>query len=631
MAKILKVPNKTTAERLALANIPAGTKVFDTDLAKEFITEDGGATPTWTQVTSTGSSVTLQDAYADGDGKITLDENKPVEIISSYNSVAASFTIANPGSGYAFGDQLEPAGGVAVINARIIVAAVDGGGGILGVGLIPTSGNSGVYSTDPAPLAANPVVSITGSGVGAQIDLTMEPSGQLKFNPSDFSALTMDCDHGYLTLPVINAGFESGIPLPEGAIRFLNFDSKYHVGIGGGDETLITSQDLPTGANQVYHNDGSGNLTSSSNVTASNGGVALGVSGTAGFLTMTNMSPTERDAVPSQIVGHLNLNTVTDEIEVRTSAGWVGVAQEGGLPIFNGVLVNPPSGVTTTIDISGVDVSTDGTETNLTLQLFNDSSSSKPTISTINGRGTQSAKVATVNGDALFNLNIAGTTTSLTNPIGASISAIADGTISATAVPTRLQLIASDDDALTSSIVLIKPDGSMDLSGVNGTNRKLSLGFQDGIDLETDDLRTSSEYIRFDKQVVSASYAPCSTLRVIADGAIQVGAPLTASTSTAFRVVQIATGDPDSTPVIGFAVTSAAAAGDEIEVCAAQLLTVQMDAVDTAGPGDPVEKSDTTIGRVQSTPISPGTFGVAAETAASNAFFKIWLKRNEQF
>jgi hypothetical protein len=273
-----------------------------------------------------------------------------------------------------------------------------------------------------------------------------------------------------------------------GSTRNLELDFLDSINLVTNDLQLNGSTLLPSGANVVLHNDGSGNLTSSANVTASNGGVALGVSGTAGFLTMTNMSSAERDAVPSQSAGHINLNTVTDEIEVRTSTGWVGVAQEGGLPVFEAVQVSPSTGVVTTIDTSGVDVSTDGTENNLTLQLFNNNGAERPAVSTINGRGTKSSKVATVDGDTLFSVSMAGTTTGLTNPAGAFISAIADGTVSATAVPAKLQLLASNDDAGTFSLVEIKPDGSMNFSGLNGTNRKLSLDFQDEIDLKTTDL-----------------------------------------------------------------------------------------------------------------------------------------------
>jgi hypothetical protein len=325
--KVNILPDATQAEIDALTNIPAGSIVFNTTTQRTNVTNDGGATPTWTVL----GNDTYQEIYDNDPTAETVVENaKPLLVTSGYNSVLGTFNVANPGSGYAFGDQLEPAGGVAIINARLIVAAVDGGGGILGVGLIPTAGNSGVYSTDPSPLLANPVTSITGVGVGAQIDITMEPSGEIVLNPADFSAITMNCDHGYLTLPVITAGVESGITLPTGAIRYLQTDSKFHVGILGSDYTLWSTRDTPNGNNEVWHNDGSGNLVGNSNLTANDGASILAINGTDGFLKLSSMDSVARDSVPSPVVGNMLYNTVSNLIEYRTPTGWATLTQQFG-------------------------------------------------------------------------------------------------------------------------------------------------------------------------------------------------------------------------------------------------------------------------------------------------------------
>jgi hypothetical protein len=185
--------------------------------------------------------------------------------------------------------------------------------------------------------------------------------------------------------------------------------------------------------------------------------------------------------------------------------------------------------------------------------------------------------------------------------------------------------ILDDTTALTESNMLF----AVNEDGITETFVELN-GLDADIKLKRK-VSVESDNIEFNGAVVSSSYLPCTTMRVVADGLIAAGAPVTPSTTTDFRVIQILDTDPDTTAVIGFAVNSAAIAGDVIEICAATIVTVQNAALTVVDQGDPIEKSDSITGRVQASAVSPGTFGSAAENAALNATFACWLTRNEGF
>lgn len=144
-------------------------------------------------------------------------------------------------------------------------------------------------------------------------------------------------------------------------------------------------------------------------------------------------------------------------------------------------------------------------------------------------------------------------------------------------------------------------------------------------------LDVTGDTLIYSGDVVGPSYIPKNCLRAISDGAINTYDVLTASTTTPFRVVALPTGASDSTGVIGFAGSSAAGAGEEIIVYNASMATVQSDSISVIALSDPIEKSDTDVGRVQNTAVSPGTFGIAAEAAAVNTIFNIWISKNELF
>lgn len=71
------------------------------------------------------------------------------------------------GTGYNIGDTVEPAGTTGV-NALFTVATLSGSA-IATVTLTFL----GAFSDDPTPLTDNPVVTLTGGGSGALLDLTM--------------------------------------------------------------------------------------------------------------------------------------------------------------------------------------------------------------------------------------------------------------------------------------------------------------------------------------------------------------------------------------------------------------------------------------------------------------------------
>ena len=144
---------------------------------------------------------------------------------------------------------------------------------------------------------------------------------------------------------------------------------------------------------------------------------------------------------------------------------------------------------------------------------------------------------------------------------------------------------------------------------------------------ETPEVRTTADRLHFNKEAISASYIPCMTALAVAGGAIQVGAPLTASTTESFRLIQIPT-TGNSPGIVAFAVTSAASSGDIIEICGFNIVTCQMDAAETASRGAPLQRDLNLSGRVASKPESIEIFGLAAQPAGTNDFLKVWVINN---
>lgn len=217
MSKVLIAPSLTTTERLALTNVPAGSIVFDTTLSQQFITNNGGATPAWEVITQT--------------------------IVKSSNKSVASATVAFGGTGYNTGDIIQIRGGTAIIPAKMVVAFASAGS-IVSVGFIPPNSDTGVYSVNPT-LIGNQVITVTGSGVGAFLDLTMTDSGTITIDPNNSAAISMNTPHGYLQLPSIPPGQEQSVTMNEGGIRYQNTDDRIYLKNQAGLTKLLTEQDEP--------------------------------------------------------------------------------------------------------------------------------------------------------------------------------------------------------------------------------------------------------------------------------------------------------------------------------------------------------------------------------------------------
>ncbi|NBQ16889.1 hypothetical protein EBU24_01085 [bacterium] len=218
MSKVLIAPSLTTTERLALTNVPAGSIVFDTTLSQQFITNNGGATPAWEVITQT--------------------------IVKSSNKSVNSVTVSSRGSGYNPGDIIQVSGGTAIVPARLVVVVTGAGGSITAVGFVPPDADTGVYSVNP-PLFGNAVTTITGTGSGARLILTMRDAGTITIDPNNFAAINMDTPHGYLQLPSIPPGQEQSVTMNEGGIRYQNTDDRIYLKNQAGLTKLLTDQDQP--------------------------------------------------------------------------------------------------------------------------------------------------------------------------------------------------------------------------------------------------------------------------------------------------------------------------------------------------------------------------------------------------
>lgn len=77
------------------------------------------------------------------------------------------------------------------------------------------------------------------------------------------------------------------------------------------------------------------------------------------------------------------------------------------------------------------------------------------------------------------------------------------------------------------------------------------------------------------------------------------------------RVTPVASADPADTPIFGVAITSAGAAGDDVEVCIGGMFECIVENGQTINIGDPIGKSNVDSGRVSTFASSVGTFGVS--------------------
>jgi len=218
MQKVLLLPDVTTAERLSLTNLKPGSVVFDTNLSQQFITNNGGVSPSWEIVNQT--------------------------VIKSSNKSVLSASVSFGGSSYSFGNVIQVSGGTAIIPAKLTVVAVGPGGSILSAQFMPPISDSGVYSVEP-PLVANPVITLSGSGSGALLDLTMVDAGTITIDPNSPDAINMNTPHGYLQLPVIPPGQEQSVTMNEGGIRYQNTTDRIYLQNQAGLTKILTEQDEP--------------------------------------------------------------------------------------------------------------------------------------------------------------------------------------------------------------------------------------------------------------------------------------------------------------------------------------------------------------------------------------------------
>lgn len=175
-----------------------------------------------------------------------VTENKIYKIAAGTTSLTGPFIVTDGGSGYAMGDLVRPVNGTVVngINGVLQVVA-ESGGVILGVAIVPPNSNSGVYSSNPSPLVSNPVSTITGGGSGAEITLTMESSGFILLDPNNEGKLDLSgLKHGSLMLPSLEAGVESGLSFPVGAVHYRKTDGKFHGNWNGADLAFANANDI---------------------------------------------------------------------------------------------------------------------------------------------------------------------------------------------------------------------------------------------------------------------------------------------------------------------------------------------------------------------------------------------------
>lgn len=119
-------------------------------------------------------SVTPQNPAGYTNTPLTLQLLSPTDTLNRGPIQTAA--VNDPGSGYAPGDQVSPnyaGGGGAGSNAGVLtVSSVDGGGGVTGLTITDPGGTSPGANDQPT-------ASITGSGTGLTVDLTVLPGDGL--------------------------------------------------------------------------------------------------------------------------------------------------------------------------------------------------------------------------------------------------------------------------------------------------------------------------------------------------------------------------------------------------------------------------------------------------------------------
>lgn len=165
----IDIPSRgTQAEIDALTNVPAGSSIFNTTTTKANISQEGGASPIF-------SNYDMQFSYSNG-SVVDLNENQNIEISSFEQSVASIVSIDNPGIGYNAGDIVASSGGTHTEIAQFIIDTVDGSGQVTSISII----EEGNYTVPPT----NPVSVSGGVGDGLSINLSFQnknPSSQSYF------------------------------------------------------------------------------------------------------------------------------------------------------------------------------------------------------------------------------------------------------------------------------------------------------------------------------------------------------------------------------------------------------------------------------------------------------------------
>lgn len=193
---------------------------------------------------STTPSTFWRCITAGAPGVWQIPQSNAIKVINSSNKSVSSASVSFGGSSYSFGNVIQVSGGTAIIPAKLTVVAVGPGGSILSAQFLPPISDSGVYSVEP-PLIANPVITLSGSGSGALLDLTMVDAGTITIDPNSPDAINMNTPHGYLQLPVIPPGQEQSVTMNEGGIRYQNTTDRIYLQNQAGLTKILTEQDEP--------------------------------------------------------------------------------------------------------------------------------------------------------------------------------------------------------------------------------------------------------------------------------------------------------------------------------------------------------------------------------------------------
>lgn len=596
--KILPVPSVTTAERLALANIAAGNIVFDSDIQELFITNDGGATPTWTPVA--GTIQNMQQTYDEGQNiNFSASPAGGMAWFSSENSISFSPSPASGGLNYQVNDILTVSGGTAIVDAKIKVDTIGGSGEVLTYTIIDT----GLYSVDPSPLTANPLAG--GSGSGITVNLNTFQGGSIFFDPGSDGAIDLTgCDHSALRLSLVPTSQEGFLTTTQAGLWF------------DPDEGVLK------------YSDGSEIKTIQKLLSFSEGAVLFG--GSTGEIT---------EAVDSLFFdtakGSLSVGASVQDVEI---SGSTVTPQLSNIGTTNGIFDG----------FSQINYFGAGTpENNLYFLASGGSQGSEikvdpgNRVATFNFGGWDGAAgTPSFWPGASIDFNVDDTVNDGSVPIGMSISCnnLNSNTSSNFDMSSNGQIIstASDDAAVTSSIFTLNADGSAVLEGTGAATptRTLLCDFASNIRLSSSEVTLSNnleiegQETSYTGNVIGATYTPETLMRVIADEAIAVGDAVTASTSTDYRVIKLGAGDSDDVLVIGFAKTSSTNPGDEILISGATLSIANNDAVGALSPGDAVKKSDAVNGKITKASAASGVIGLAAASAGVSSSVRIWHARS---